>query len=85
MNMIYYYFHVGNTGSSSLGATHESAWNSTFVISAHVNFFLAFEKKFLVSLFLFLYIGVLYGSLNKQQLFPYTALTDWFYKRYLTF
>ena len=25
-----------------------------------------------------LYLSVLYGSENKQPLFPYTALTDWF-------
>ena len=25
-----------------------------------------------------LYLCVLYGSENKQQLLPYTALTDWF-------
>ena len=25
-----------------------------------------------------LYLCGLYGSENKQQLFPYTALTDWF-------
>jgi len=25
-----------------------------------------------------LYLCVLFGSQNKQQLFPYTALTDWF-------
>jgi len=25
-----------------------------------------------------LYLCVLYGSENKQRLFPYTALTDWF-------
>jgi len=25
-----------------------------------------------------LYLCVLYGSQNKQRLFPYTALTDWF-------
>jgi len=24
------------------------------------------------------YLHVLYGSQNKQQLFPYTALNDWF-------
>ena len=24
-------------------------------------------------------ICIVYGSLNKQQLLPYTALTDWFY------
>ena len=24
------------------------------------------------------YLCVLYGSQNKQRLFPYTALTDWF-------
>jgi len=24
------------------------------------------------------YLCVLYGSQNKQQLFPYTTLTDWF-------
>jgi hypothetical protein len=24
------------------------------------------------------HLRVLYGSENKQQLFPYTALTDWF-------
>ena len=29
-------------------------------------------------------IFVLCGSENKQRLFPYTALTHWFYKRYLT-
>jgi len=27
------------------------------------------------------YLCVLCGSENKQQLFPYTALTDWFYNR----
>ena len=26
-----------------------------------------------------LYLCVLCGSQNKQRLFPYTALTDWFY------
>jgi hypothetical protein len=26
-----------------------------------------------------MYLRVAYGSQNKQQLFPYTALTDWFY------
>jgi len=25
-----------------------------------------------------MHLCVLYGSLNKQRLFPYTALTDWF-------
>jgi hypothetical protein len=30
------------------------------------------------------YLCVLYGSQNKQRLFPYTALTDWFYSRNLT-
>jgi len=25
-----------------------------------------------------MYLWVLYGSQNKQRLFPYTALTDWF-------
>jgi hypothetical protein len=25
-----------------------------------------------------LYLCVLYGSQNKQRLFPYTSLTDWF-------
>ena len=29
-------------------------------------------------LFLFLYLCVLCGSQNKQPLFPYTTLTDWF-------
>jgi len=24
------------------------------------------------------YLRVFYGSQNKQQLFPYTAITDWF-------
>jgi len=28
-----------------------------------------------------LYLCVLCGSENKQRLFPYTALTDWFYNR----
>ena len=28
-----------------------------------------------------LYLCVLCGSENKQRLFPYTTLTDWFYKR----
>ena len=28
-----------------------------------------------------LYLCVLCGSQNKQRLFPYTALTDWFYNR----
>jgi len=27
------------------------------------------------------YLCVLYGSQNKQRLFPYTALTDWVYNR----
>ena len=31
-----------------------------------------------------MYLCVLYGSQNKQRLFPYTALTDWFYNRDLT-
>ena len=26
-----------------------------------------------------LHLCVLYGSQNKQQLLPYTALTDWFF------
>jgi hypothetical protein len=26
-----------------------------------------------------MYLCVLYGSQNKQRLFPYTALTDWFF------
>jgi len=30
------------------------------------------------------YLCVLCGSQNKQRLFPYTALTDWFYDRDLT-
>jgi len=25
-----------------------------------------------------LYLFILYGSQNKQQLLPYTSLTDWF-------
>ena len=28
-----------------------------------------------------LHLCVFYGSLNKQQLLTYTALTDWFYNR----
>ena len=28
-----------------------------------------------------LYLCVLCGNENKQRLFPYTALTDWFYSR----
>ena len=28
-----------------------------------------------------MHLCVLYGSQNKQRLFPYTALTDWFYNR----
>jgi hypothetical protein len=28
-----------------------------------------------------MYLRVLCGSQNKQPLFPYTALTDWFYNR----
>jgi hypothetical protein len=31
------------------------------------------------------YLCVLYGSENKQRLFSYTILTDWFYNRDLTF
>ena len=31
-----------------------------------------------------LYLCVLCGSENKEPLFPYTTLTDWFYKRDLT-
>ena len=31
-----------------------------------------------------LYLRVLYGSQNKERLFHYTALTDWFYNRDLT-
>ena len=27
------------------------------------------------------YLRILYGSLKKQRLFAYTALTDWFYNR----
>jgi hypothetical protein len=27
------------------------------------------------------YLCILSGSENKQRLFPYTALTDWFYNR----
>jgi hypothetical protein len=27
------------------------------------------------------YLCVLSGSQNKQRLFPYTTLTDWFYNR----
>ena len=32
-----------------------------------------------------LYLCVLCGSENKQRLFPYTALTEWFYSRDLKF
>jgi len=28
-----------------------------------------------------MYLCVLYGSENKQKLFPFTALTDWFYNQ----
>jgi len=31
-----------------------------------------------------LYLCVVCGSENKQRLFPYAALTDWFYNRHLT-
>jgi hypothetical protein len=46
--------------------------------STHFTYHQVLRIKTLCSA-LTVYLRVLYGSQNKQRLFPYTALTEWFF------